>query len=440
MGARPHHVVIIGAGFGGLSAVRKMNSLQGDITIIDKRNFHLFQPLLYQAATGLLCTSEITPPLRHILRHQKNAQVLLGEVVDFDPSNKRVILADGEIEYDTLIVAAGMINHYFGHDEWAKYAPGLKTIEDTAEIRQRIFYAFEVAERETDPALRREWLTFIVVGGGATGIELSGMLAEIAKNTLKDEFRSIRPEESQIILLDAENRILPAYPAELSEKAEISLTRLGVKTYTDAKVMNIDEKGIMMVHQGRNEFLPSRNIFWATGVRASPLGQKLAEKTGAEIDSQGRIIVKTDLTIAGHPEIFVIGDLAHYEAKDGRPLYGLAPVATQQGRYVAKIIRDRLAGKTAIKPFKYFDKGTLAVIGRNAAVADIGRLHFGGYFAWFLWLFIHLILLINFENRIVVLIRWAFQYFSSSHGARQLAIKGSLRLPITLKGKTQKAE
>ena len=440
MEARPHHVVIIGAGFGGLSAVRKMNSMQGKITIIDKRNFHLFQPLLYQAATGLLCTSEITPPLRHILRHQKNAQVLLGEVVDFDPSNKRIILSDGEIEYDTLIVAAGMINHYFGHDEWAKHAPGLKTIEDTAEIRQRIFYAFEVAERETDPMLRMEWLTFIVVGGGATGIELSGMLAEIAKNTLKDEFRSIRPEESQIILLDAEDRILPAYPAELSEKAESSLARLGVKTYTDAKVINIDEKGIMMVQQGRNEYLPARNIFWATGVRASPLGQMLAEKTGAEVDHQGRIIVKTDLTIAGHPEIFVIGDLAHYEAKDGRPLPGLAPVATQQGRYVAKIIRDRLAGKTIVRPFKYFDKGTLAVIGRNAAVADIGRLHFGGYFAWFLWLFIHLILLINFENRMVVLIRWAFQYFSSSHGARQLAIKGSLRLPITLKGKSQKAE
>lgn len=425
------HVVIIGGGFGGLSAVRTLGNLPGRITIIDKQNYHLFQPLLYQVATGLLCPSEITAPLRHILRKQKNTQVLLGEVVDFDPEGKRVILADGAMEYDTLIVAAGMENHYFGHDEWARFAPGLKTIEDTAEIRNRIFYAFEVAEREADPDLRKEWLTFVVIGGGATGIELSGMIAEIAQNTLKDEFRSIHPEESQVIILDSADRILPGYPADLSRKAEESLISIGVKPMTGARVVDMDEKGITLNRNGGTQRLPARTLLWATGVKASPLGRILAEKTGATLDPQGRVMVAPDLSIPAHPEIFVIGDLAHCTGKNGTQLPGLAPVATQQGRYVAGIIIGRLAGKTGHRPFRYFDKGTLAVIGRNSAVAAIGRWHFGGYFAWLLWLFIHLLLLINFENRLIILIRWAFQYISYRHGARQLSLKGRLELPVT---------
>jgi NADH dehydrogenase len=431
MDNKQHHVVIIGGGFGGLTAVRELTDMPGRITLIDKRNFHLFQPLLYQVATGLLCPSEVTAPLRHILRKQKNTQVLLGEVVDFDPSHKRIILADGAVDYDTLIVAPGMINHYFGHDEWAEYAPGLKTIEDTAIIRQKIFYAFEVAERETDPVRRKEWLTFVVIGGGATGIELTGMLAEIARNTLRDEFRSIRPEEAQIMILDAADRILPSFPADLSIKAEESLTDLGAETFTGTRVVEIDESGITVERHGLREHICARTVLWATGVTASPLGRKLAEKTGAHLDPQGRIKVNPDLTIAGHPEIFVIGDLAHCRDKRSRPLPGVAPVATQQGRYAAGIIQRRLNNKSTKRPFRYFDKGTLAVIGRNAAVADIGTLHFAGYFAWFLWLFVHLFLLIRFENRIIVLIRWAFQYFSYSSGARQLTGKETLRLPIT---------
>jgi len=427
-----HHVVIIGGGFGGLSAVRALGDMPGRITILDKHNFHLFQPLLYQVATGLLCPSEITAPLRHILRKQMNTQVLLAEAVDFDPEGKRVILTDGAIEYDTLIVAAGMENHYFGHDEWAQFAPGLKTIEDTADIRNRIFYAFEVAEREPDPALRKEWLTFAVIGAGATGIELSGMIAEIATNTLRDEFRSIRPEEAQVIILDAADRILPGYPADLSRKTEESLLSIGVTPMKGARVMDMDERGITLNRGGRTERLPARTKLWATGVKASPLGRALAEKTHASVDPQGRLMVNPDLSVPGHPEIFVIGDLAHTRGKKGSPLPGLAPVATQQGRYAARVIKGRLSGKPLSRPFSYFDKGSLAVIGRNSAVADIGGCHFGGYFAWLLWLFIHLVLLINFENRLIILIRWAVQYISYRHGARQLSLKGKLKMPVTV--------
>ncbi len=427
-----HHVVIIGGGFGGLAAVQNLGAKPCRITIIDKQNFHLFQPLLYQVATGLLCPSEITAPLRHILRRQGNTQVLLGEVVDFDPHGRRIILEDGAIGYDTLIVAAGMENHYFGHDDWERHAPGLKTIEDTAEIRNRIFYAFEVAEREADPVLRKEWLTFVIIGGGATGIELSGMIAEIAQNTLRDEFRSIRPEEARVIILDAAERILPGFPPDLSQRAEESLVDMGVTPLTGARVMDMDERSVTLNRGGITEVLPARTKLWATGVKASPLGRTLAEKTGAMVDPQGRVMVNPDLSVPGHPDIFVIGDLAHFRGKRGAPLPGLAPVATQQGRYVARVIAGRLAGMTTHRPFSYFDKGTLAVIGRNSAVASIGRWHFGGHFAWLLWLFVHLVLLINFENRLIILIRWAVQYISYRHGARQLSLKGRLKLPVTV--------
>jgi len=428
---RPHHVVIIGGGFGGLYAARTLNKAPVRVTLVDRRNFHLFQPLLYQVATGILGPGEITAPLRHILRKQKNATVLLGEVVDFDPSNRRVILADGSLEYDTLIVAAGMRNHYYGNDAWEKVAPGLKSIEDSGLIRQKIFFAFEVAEREPDPVKRRAWLTFVIVGSGPTGVELTGMVAEIARETLKEDFRSINPEESEILLVDAADRVLPAFPPELSEHARSTLRDLGVQVRTGVKVTAIDEQGIALEGPAGTQRIAAHTVLWAAGVAASPLGGMLAEKAGAKTDRMGRVIVNPDLTVPGHPEIFVIGDMAHLPGKDGNPLAGLAPVATQQGRYVARSIDKRLRSENQAAPFSYFDKGTMAVIGRHAAVANIGRFRFGGIIAWLMWLFIHLLLLINFESRLVVLVRWAFSYVTHSRGSRVLLAMGTLRLPIT---------
>jgi NADH:ubiquinone reductase (H+-translocating) len=432
----PHHVVIIGGGFGGLYAARTLIKAPVRVTLVDRRNFHLFQPLLYQVATGILGPGEITAPLRHILRKQKNAAVLLGEVVDFEPAGRRVILADGAIDYDTLIVAAGMKNHYYGHDDWEKVAPGLKSIEDSAWIRQKIFFAYEVAERETDPEKRRAWLTFVIVGSGPTGVELTGMVAEIARETLKEDFRSIHPEESEILLVDAADRVLPAFPPELSEQARTTLHDLGVQVRTGVKVTAIDEQGIALEGPAGTQRIAANTVLWAAGVAASPLGRMLADKAGAQADRLGRVMVRHDLTVPGHPEIFVIGDMAHFPGEDGNPLPGLAPVATQQGRYVAGCIGKRLRGEGPPTPFSYFDKGTMAVIGRHAAVANVGRFRFGGITAWLMWLFIHLLLLINFESRLVVLIRWAFSYFTHSRGSRVLIATGTLRLPVTgAKGK-----
>jgi len=428
---RPHHVVIIGGGFGGLYAARTLNRAPVRVTLVDRRNFHLFQPLLYQVATGILGPGEITAPLRHILRKQKNAAVLLGEVVDFDPANRRVLLADGSLDYDTLIVAAGMRNHYYGNDPWEKVAPGLKSIEDSGLIRQKIFFAFEVAEREPDPVKRRAWLTFVIVGSGPTGVELTGMVAEIARETLKEDFRSINPEESEILLVDAADRVLPAFPPELSEHAGSTLRSLGVQVRTGVKVTAIDEQGIALEGPAGTERIATHTVLWAAGVAASPLGGMIAEKAGAKTDRMGRVIVNPDLTVPGHPEIFVIGDMAHLPGKDGNPLPGLAPVATQQGRYVARSIDKRLRSQDQAVPFSYFDKGTMAVIGRHAAVANIGRFRFGGIIAWLMWLFIHLLLLINFESRLVVLVRWAFSYFTHNRGSRVLLAMGTVRLPIT---------
>ena len=420
--APTHRVVILGGGFGGLYAAKALGKAPVQLTIVDRRNFHLFQPLLYQVATGALSPGEIASPLRAVLNRQKNTRVLLGEAVDLDAAGRRLVLDIGSIEYDTLIVATGSRNYHFGHDDWEACAPGLKTIEEATRIRHKILYAFEAAERESDPAKRREWLTFVVVGGGPTGVELAGALGEIANETLKHDFRTIRPEEARILLLDASSRVLPPFPPDLSQAAEHSLIRLGVRSRTNVKVIGIDAHGVMLQAPTGTESIPSRTVIWAAGVRASPFGEVLARRAGANLDRNGHVIVEPDCSLPGDPGIFVIGDLAHFE-QNGKPLPGVAQVAMQQGAYVAKLIRARLAGG-ALKPFRYFDKGNLAVIGRGAAVAEIRKMHFSGLLAWLIWLFIHLMYLVQFQNRLLVLIQWAWNYFTRNRSARLITYYG----------------
>jgi NADH:ubiquinone reductase (H+-translocating) len=414
--ATGHRVVILGGGFGGLYAAKALRKAPVQLTVIDRRNFHLFQPLLYQVATGALSPGEIASPLRSVLSRQKNTRVLLGEAVDLDVEGRRVVLDIGSVEYDTLIVATGSRNFYFGNDAWEQYAPGLKTIEEATQIRHKILYAFEAAEREPDPEQHREWLTFVVVGAGPTGVELAGALGEIANDTLKNDFRNIRPEEARILLLDASPRVLPPFPPDLSQAAERSLIRIGVRSRSNVKVTSIDDRGVTLEGPGGSERIPSRTVIWAAGVRASPLGEVLVKRAGAKLDRGGHVEVEPDCTVPGHPEIFVIGDLAHFE-QAGKALPGVAQVAMQQGAYVAKLIRTRLSGGTS-KPFRYFNKGNLAVIGRAAAVAEIGKMHFSGLLAWLIWLFIHLMYLVQFSNRLLVFIHWGFLYLTFDRGAR----------------------
>jgi len=411
-----HRVVILGGGFGGLYAAKSLRRAPVEVTLVDRRNFHLFQPLLYQVATGSLSPGEVSAPLRAVLRDQKNTRVLLGEAVSLDTESRRVILADEAVPYDTLIVATGARNYYFGNDSWSAVAPGLKSVEEATRMRHRILYAFEAAERDPDPNRRRAWLTFVVVGAGPTGVELAGALAEIANDTLPNDFRSIHPEESCILLLDSSPRVLPSYPEDLSAAAERSLIRLGVRTRSHVKVTGIDPEGVTLETPNGAERIETRTVLWAAGVAASSFGEVLAKCAGAPLDRQGRVKVAPDLTAPGHPEIFVIGDLAHLE-QDGKLLPGVAPVAMQQGRYAAQTIVARTEGR-AVAPFRYRDKGSLAVIGRAAAVADFGRLRFHGLIAWLLWLFIHLMYLVQFRNRLIVFIRWGFQYFTFDRGAR----------------------
>ena len=408
-----HHVVILGGGFGGLAAARALASAEVRVTLVDRANHHLFQPLLYQVATGGLSPADISFPIRSAVRNQKNVQVLMVDVTAVDLAARQVDFDGRRIGYDTLIAATGARNHYFGNDGWAASAPGLKTVEDATAIRGKILYAFEAAELETDPAKRAAWLTFIVVGGGPTGVELAGALGEIANDTLKNDFRSIRPEEARILLLDGSPRILPSYPEALSAKAERALIALGVRTRTGVHVSAIDEGGV----SAGAERIEARTVLWAAGVRASDLGAQLASQTGLAIDRGGRIPVQADCSLSGHPEIFVIGDLAHFE-EAGKPLPGIAPVAMQQGRYVAEAIRARLAGGTTVKTFAYWDKGNLATIGRASAVGYFGTRQLSGMLAWLIWLFVHLMYLVGFRNRVVVLLQWAFQYFSFNRGAR----------------------
>jgi len=420
----PHRVVIVGGGFGGLYAAQSLRSAPVSVTLLDRRNFHLFQPLLYQVATGALSPGEIASPLRYVLQKNRNTQVLLGEVVDIDPAGRRVILRDGDVPYDDLIVATGATHFYFGNDQWEPLAPGLKTIEDATAIRSRLLIAFEHAEREPDPAARQAWLSFVIVGAGPTGVELAGALGEIANDTLRHDFRHIDPTESRILLVEGEPRVLPAFPPDLSEKAERQLIELGVHTRTGARVTQIDSEGVTMRIGDAEERVIARTVLWAAGVRASRLGKALAAHAGATLDRAGRVIVEPDLSIPGHPEIHVIGDLASFSHQGGKLLPGVAPVAMQQGRYVARLIRARVAGRAFAKPFHYFNKGSLATIGRNKAVADFGKLHIAGFFAWLTWVFVHLMYLVEFENRFLVLSEWVYNYVTRNRGARLITKNG----------------
>jgi NADH dehydrogenase len=412
-----HRVVIVGGGFGGLYAAKALAKAPVAVTLIDRRNFHLFQPLLYQVATGGLSPGEIASPLRVVLRRNPNTEVLLGEVVDLDAGGRRVILRDGEATYDDLIVATGATHHYFGNDQWAPLAPGLKTIEDATEIRSRVLDAFERAEREPDLDKRRAWLTFAIVGGGPTGVELAGALGEIANDTLRHDFRRINPADAQILLIEGEDRVLPLFPPDLSTKAEKQLIGLNVRSLTGARVTDIDPDGVAIEAGGHQRRIAARTVLWAAGVRASRLGKVLAERAGAPLDRAGRVVVEPDLSLPGHPEIHVIGDLANFSHQGGQPLPGLAPVAMAQGRYVAHLIRRKLRGQP-VEPFHYLDKGNLATVGRNKAVAQFGKIHMAGFLAWFVWVFVHLMYLVEFENRLLVFVEWVYNYVTRNRGAR----------------------
>jgi NADH dehydrogenase len=412
-------VVIIGGGFGGLSAAQHLNSNLVDVTLIDRRNYHLFQPLLYQVATGSLSPGEIASPLRGVLSRQKNTRVWLGTVVDVDPDLKRVILADGAmVPYDSLIIAAGSETSHFGHNDWQQWAPGLKSIEEATTIRHKILYAFEVAERLSDPKERRAWLTFVIVGAGPTGVELSGAIAEIARQTLKNDFRSVNPGEAQIILMDGAPRVLMSFSEDLSVKATRSVANLGVQVRCGAMVKHINEEGLTIESEKGAESIAAKTVVWAGGITASPLGRILASRTNAETDKGGRLKVKPDLTIPNYPDIYVIGDLASAMDEKGKTLPGLAQVAMQGGAHAAKAILRKVKGQQELPPFHYFDKGSLAVIGRAAAVADVFGAHLSGLIAWLVWVFIHLMYLVNFQSRVLVFIQWAIQDLTFSRGAR----------------------
>lgn len=403
------HVVILGGGFGGLAVARGLAHTKARITLIDRRNHHLFQPLLYQVATAGLSAPSIAAPLRQILRRQTNVTVLMDEARDVDLTRRRVTLSQGTLDYDALVVATGATHAYFGHDDWEPYAPGLKTLDDAFTIRRRVLLAFERAEREDDPAQRQAWLNFVIVGGGATGVELAGTVAEIARHTLPREFRRADPRRANVLLVEAGPRLLPAFAPELSEKARRQLEKLGVEVRLGAPVTRIDAQGVMLGDTSH----PARTVLWAAGVAASPLGSRL----GAPLDRAGRVLVEPDLSVPGHPDVFVIGDLASVTQTDGKPVPGVAPAAKQMGRYVAATLKARWQGKQP-RPFRYRDDGSLATIGRMAAVAQFGRLKLSGLLAWWVWLIAHIAFLIGFRNRLVVMLDWAWAYWTYQRHAR----------------------
>ena len=408
---RRPHVVIVGGGFGGLAAAKALGKANADVTVIDRTNHHLFQPLLYQVATAGLSASDITAPIRHILRHQANTTVLLAEVhdIDVEKSVVRIDYPRHDIAYDYLIVASGSRHAYFGHDEWEPNAPGLKAVEDAAEVRRRFLLAFERAEKIEDESERQSYLTFVIVGGGPTGVELSGSIPTIARKALYPDFRHIDTRETRVILLEGGPRVLPTFPESLSESARQSLTDIGVEVRTNSIVTRVEADAVYV----GDERIPAQTIFWAAGNAASPLGKML----GVPIDRAGRVLVNPDLSIPGHPEVFVAGDLAYVERKDGRPVPGVCPAAMQEGTRAARNVR-RLIGHRETKAFRYRNKGDLAVIGRSRAIADFGKVRVTGRPAWLLWLFVHIMYLVGFRNRITVFIQWAYSYLTFQRGVR----------------------
>jgi NADH dehydrogenase len=423
-------VTIIGGGFGGLSAALRLKRAPVQVTLMDRCNYHLFQPLLYQVATGALSPANIASPLRNVLKKQKNTRVLLGEAIGIDAAKRRVILSDGAVDYDTLVIATGSSHQYFGHDEWAQFAPGLKTVEDATHMRGRILLAFEAAEREQNPEKLRAWMTFVIAGAGPTGVELAGTLGEIANDTLRHDFRNIDPSEARIILVEGADRVLPSYPVGLSAAAKRMLERLSVTVRTSAMVTDVTKESVTIRAGGGNETIPTRTALWAAGVLASPLGRIVSEETGARLDKAGRVIVEPDLSVPGHPEIFVIGDLSNFSHQTGKPLPGVAQPAIQEGRYVANAIVGRLRGEKNAPAFHYRDKGNLATVGRAAAVADLNWLRLSGLSAWLIWIFVHLMYIVEFKNRLLVMVQWASLYITYDRAAR--LITGKSPLPLDL--------
>ncbi|MCC0175730.1 NAD(P)/FAD-dependent oxidoreductase [Waterburya agarophytonicola K14] len=433
------HIVIVGGGFGGLYAAKSLKDAPVKVTLIDKRNFHLFQPLLYQVATGTLSPADIASPLRVILSKHKNTQVLLDKVVDIDPNAKKVFLENREdLDYDALIVATGVSHHYFGNDQWQNDAPGLKTVEDALEMRRRIYMAFEAAEKEPDPAKRKALLTFVVVGGGPTGVELAGAIAEIAHESVKDDFRDIDTTQARVLLFEGMERILPPYPEECSADAQKALEDLGVDVQTQTLVTNIADNAVTYRQGDDTNTVDAHTILWAAGVRASFMGKVLADRTEVELDRAGRVVVESDLSIKNYGDIFVIGDLANFNHQGDRPLPGVAPVAMKEGEYVADLLVKRIQGK-AVGQFTYSDFGSMAVIGQNKAVANLGFAKLSGFVAWVIWIFAHIYYLIEFDNKLVVMIQWAWNYITLGRGARLITEKPSLQLEIESPKKPEEA-
>jgi NADH:quinone reductase (non-electrogenic) len=422
-----HRVVVVGGGFGGLQAVQKLRSAPVEVTLIDRRNFHLFQPLTYQVATGALSPGEIAYPLRAIFKRARKVRVLLAELSDVDLAARTVHLrsvgevpAPASVAYDTLIVAGGSSYSYFGHDDWREFAAEVKSLESAMTVRSQILSAFEAAEAEADPERRAAWLTFAVVGAGPTGVEMAGQIGELARDTLRLDFDAVDPRTGRILLIETADRVLTSFPPSLSAKAQRSLERLGVTPLLGSTVVGVDAESVSIADgAGNTQRIPTRTVIWAAGVTASTLGARLGELTGAEVDRAGRIAVESDLTLPGHPEVFALGDMVRVRGADGAPvtLPGVAPVAMQQGRYAARVVRARLASEQA-PPFHYHDKGNLATIGRGAAVADIKGLHLSGFLAWITWLVVHLWYLVGFENRVLVFTRWGFSFITRGRGAR----------------------
>lgn len=412
-----HKVVIIGAGFAGLYTAKSLAGKNVDVTLIDKRNFHLFQPLLYQVATGGLSPGDIASPIRAIFKKQKNVSVLQASLEGIDTKGKMILIDRKKLKYDTLILATGVHHHYFGNEQWAKDAPGLKSIEDALKIRMRIMQAFENAEMENDKTKKCEWQRFIIVGGGPTGVELAGALAELANQTLLDEFRNIDPQETEIYLIEGADRILPTFSAKLSRKAQKALEKLSVTVKTGTMVTAIDSKCVHIKNENKEDVINARTVLWAAGVKASPVGNLLQKEAGVELDPVGRVIVNEDLSIPTNSDIFVIGDLAHFKTGENTALPGVAQVAMQQGRYLSRLLLGRIKG-APVKPFRYTDKGSMAVIGRKAAVVQMAKLELSGWPAWLIWIFVHIAYLIEYDSKMKVMMQWAWNFLTRKRGAR----------------------